>query len=96
MCCFFFKLKNKYHEIANKKGLHVVEMKKEMYQYPVVLASPTERTVRQELSHEFEKDINLYVLDNKYRMKLNKRTPFYVDYPLYKRYKQRKERVTVF
>jgi len=85
---------NKYHEIANKKGLHVVEMKKEMYQYPVVLASPTERTVRHEneLSHEFEKDINLYVLDNKYRMKKNKRTPFYVDYPLYKRYKQRKER----
>jgi hypothetical protein len=63
--------------------------------YPVILASPITRPVRHkdELEHEYEKDINLFALNNKYRLKDEKRKPFYCDYPKYKRYCEIRDKV---
>ena len=71
-------------------------MKQERDYYPVILASPQTVPVRHkhELEHDYEKDFNLFALNNKYRLKSEKKKPFYHDYPSYKRYRELNDKVS--
>ena len=71
-------------------------MRSERRNYPVILASPADSKVRHkdELEHEYEKNMNLYILDNKTRLKPVKRKPFFVHYPSYRVYCAKRDKVS--
>lgn len=68
-----------------------------MNNYPVVLASPENNTVRHsdELENEFEKDLDLLLLNNRYRRPPPPKKPFYAEFPSYKKYLDRVKNVCI-
>lgn len=77
----------KYQELADEKQLHVVEFRKEMDYYPIVLASPSKKIRNDsELENEFEYDSNLYFLKGRFRRPELEKKPFYANTPGYQRH----------
>lgn len=83
----------KYDDIAEQKGMNVVEFKPEMNYFPLVLGKPKHQSSEtdQELSNlRRETDLDLYLFGNKYRLEKKKKRPFYADFHSYKMFcKQR-------
>ncbi|CAF0715314.1 unnamed protein product [Brachionus calyciflorus] len=78
----------KFADIANEKNLHVVEFKPEMDNFPVVLAEAKNPILENNLqsNDQYQRNINLYLFQNRYRLDNKKKVPFYNDYPSYKHY----------
>ena len=88
----------KYADIANEKNLHVVEFKPEMDNFPMILANaqnPIEENKLQS-NDKYQRNINLYLFQNRYRLDKKKKLPFYNDYPSYKHYCKLRDRVSFF
>lgn len=77
----------KYQDIANEKKLHVVEIKPEMRNYPVLLAKAENPIIEDKLqSNDYQKNIDLYLFQNNFRLEKKKKKPFYANYDSYKKY----------
>ncbi len=74
--------------------MHVVEFKPEMRNFPTVLASPKTDSPDDQLLSEIrmETDLNLFLFGNKYRLKKEKKLPFYGKYESYKHYCKLRDR----
>ncbi|KAG8238114.1 hypothetical protein J437_LFUL012725 [Ladona fulva] len=86
MAFFHGLLKQKtYQQIAEEKGLHVVEICKEAHNFPKVLASPTNCLTKDEVDPT-EMDFNQHVLDGKVRLQKKKFPKFYTLLPSYQKH----------
>ncbi len=90
--CFIDGLlsQQKYQDIANAKGLNLVELRPDRLDYPVLLASPTNGPVRtpSQLQHEYESNVDLYLFDNRFRNRPPKNRPFYYEFDTHKKHIQ--------
>lgn len=84
---FHALLKQKTHQqMAEEKGLHIVEFRNENKNFPVVVASPTKCRTEAEIEKSEILDINQYAMDGKLVLKRKKFPPFYhssIGYQLY-------------
>lgn len=92
---FFLGLMNqrRYEDMANEKGLHLVEVNEQNYFYPKVLASP-EGNVRldDEIKQRNENiDFTYYIHDGKIRQVKGKRPSTWMDSPKYYRFLDKKD-----
>ncbi|GFU09870.1 putative 28S ribosomal protein S5, mitochondrial [Nephila pilipes] len=69
--------------LANEKGLHLVEMKKNRNYYPVVVASPEKCRTEEEIGATEQLDYKLHVLGGKVAAPRKKYIPFYINFPSY-------------
>jgi small subunit ribosomal protein S5 len=77
----------KYQDIADEKNLHVVEIKPELNNFPVLLARAKKPIIEDKLqSNDYQKNIDLYLFQNKFMAEKKKKQPFYANYDSYKRY----------
>lgn len=87
----------KYQDIADEKNLHVVEIKPEMKDYPMLLAKATNPIIEDALqSNDYQKNIDLYLFQNNFRGEKKKKKPFYANYDSYKAYCIRRDKVCSF
>lgn len=63
--------------MAEEKGLHLVELKSENDNYPVVVASPAVVRKPQDIQSSEIMDFTQHVMDGKIRLKQKKLEPFY-------------------
>lgn len=79
---FFLGLKQQKtpQQLAEEKGMHVVEIRHENYGYPTVLASPQKRPVRtlSEIDPNENLDYNIHVMGDRVMLPRNKSVPWYV------------------
>ncbi|XP_059473715.1 small ribosomal subunit protein uS5m [Neocloeon triangulifer] len=79
---FIGLLKQKTHkQMAEEKGLHLVEFKKEQGYFPKVIASPTKCRSKAELKPDELLDYSQYVMDGRVVLKKKKYPKFYVNTP---------------
>lgn len=78
---FFLGLlrQKKYDEIAESKGLHLVEFKPEYGNFPKVLASPSKVRTEDSIRFDENMDFTQFCMDGKLALKRKKRPPFYVN-----------------
>lgn len=90
---FFLGLlsQKKYDEIADKKGLHLVEFKPEFGNFPKVVASPTKVRTEDDIRYDENMDFTSFCMDNKLVLKKKKFLPFYVNSYGYHIYLKKKE-----
>lgn len=76
---FFLGLLNqkKYEDIAEAKGLHLVEFKPEYGNFPKVLASPTKVRTEENIRFDENMDFASFCMDGKLVLKKKKIPPFY-------------------
>lgn len=91
---FFLGLqKQKTHQqIANEKGLHVVEFRKENDYFPRVIASPERCRTEEEILPDEELDYDLYMSEGRLQVQRPKKLPFYTRLPSWERYLKKTER----
>lgn len=70
-------------QIANEKGLHLVEMKKSRDYFPVVVASPEKCRAEEEIGTTEQLDYRLHLLNGKVEAPRKKYEPFYFKFPSY-------------
>lgn len=73
-----------HQELAERKRIHVVELKKENQNFPLVLASPTSKAVRRDPSENDPDEIlrfNEMYFEGKVRLIKPKKPPFYHKLP---------------
>nr|XP_022908850.1 28S ribosomal protein S5, mitochondrial [Onthophagus taurus] len=91
---FLGLLQQKEHtELAEEKQLHLVEFSKERSNFPKVLASPTKARTSQEVKGDEVMDFSMYCLGNRVILKKKKFPPFYVNFPSYKTYQKKQEKL---
>ncbi|KAF7991950.1 hypothetical protein HCN44_010751 [Aphidius gifuensis] len=66
-----------YQQLAEEKGLHLVELKKENEDLPIVIASPSVVRKPEEISSSEIMDFKQHVMDGKIILKKKKLEPFY-------------------
>lgn len=78
---FFLGLlrQKKYEEIADAKGLHLVEFKPEYGSFPRVLASPKKCREEKDIQYDENMDFTRFAMDGKVVLKRKKNRPFYVN-----------------
>ncbi|XP_071454014.1 small ribosomal subunit protein uS5m [Hetaerina americana] len=80
-----------YQQISEEKGLHVVELRENRDNFPVVVASPTKCLTEEEIDRD-NLDFVQHGLDGRVVLKKKKFPIFYTLLPSYKRYLDRVER----
>lgn len=92
---FFLGLMNqrKYEDMANEKGLHLVEMNEENFYYPKLLASPDGQVrLDEEIKLNNENiDFTYYIYDGKIRQVKGRRPSTWVDDPKYYRFLDKRD-----
>ncbi|XP_017757508.1 PREDICTED: 28S ribosomal protein S5, mitochondrial [Eufriesea mexicana] len=82
-----------YQEMANEKGLHLVEMRKENNYFPKVLASPARVRDSTEISSSEILDFKQYVMNGRVPLKRKPNTPFYAKLPTWLVHLRKQERL---
>uniref|UniRef100_A0A1B0D0K6 Small ribosomal subunit protein uS5m n=1 Tax=Phlebotomus papatasi TaxID=29031 RepID=A0A1B0D0K6_PHLPP len=91
---FIGLLKQKTHQqLAEEKGLHVVEFRKDQGNFPTVVASPTKCRTENEIPSNEILDFTQYGLDGKIVLKKKKYPPFYVGTYGHNKYLKKQENV---
>lgn len=85
------QMKN-YQQIANDKGLHLVEFSKDTRYFPKIVASPAVCRTADEIKRNENVDFQQYCFNGKIALKKKKAPPFYAEYPSYKIHLRRKEK----
>ncbi|KAL1512648.1 hypothetical protein ABEB36_002207 [Hypothenemus hampei] len=80
-------------EIAQEKGLHLVEVSKERNYFPKVIASPTECRKAEDIPKNEILDFNQYCFEGKVVLQKKKRPPFYTNLKSYYRHVIKQERL---
>ncbi|XP_058467734.1 small ribosomal subunit protein uS5m [Malaya genurostris] len=89
---FIGLLKQKNHQqIAESKGLHVVELKPENQNFPKVVASPSVCRSEADLDKNEILDYTQFCMDGKIQLKRKKFPPFYTKYRSYEIYMKKQE-----
>ncbi|XP_046401697.1 28S ribosomal protein S5, mitochondrial isoform X2 [Ischnura elegans] len=89
---FIGLLKQKtYQQIAEEKGLHVVEIRKDRDNFPSVVASPTKCLTEEEIDRD-NLDYTQHGLDGRVVLQKKKFPIFYTQLPSYQKYLNRMER----
>lgn len=81
-----------YQQLADEKGLHLVQSSEDRDYYPVLLASPKECRKDSDISPQENLDFNAHVMNGRIILKKKKPKPFYSEFPSYKLYLQRHEK----
>jgi hypothetical protein len=79
----------KFSDIAQETNLHVVEFKPQMSYYPLVLGrakTPIQENKMQVQDDKYQRSINTYLFDNRFRLENKPKRPFYYHYASYKKY----------
>lgn len=98
---FFLGLLNQKHydQIAEEKGLHLVEFKKENGDFPKVVASPSKCRTEDDIRHDEIMDYTQFAMDGKLVLKKKKFPKFYESsygYQLYlKKFEKRKNHMQI-
>lgn len=91
---FIGLLKQKTHQqLAEEKGLHVVEFRKDQGNFPTVVASPTKCRTEDEIPSNEVLDFTQYGLDGKIVLKKKRYPPFYVGTYGHNKYLRKQENV---
>ncbi|XP_052888115.1 28S ribosomal protein S5, mitochondrial [Anopheles moucheti] len=89
---FIGLLKQKDHQqIAEEKGLHVVEFRPENRNFPKVVASPTVCRTERELENNEILDFTQYCMDGKIQLQKKKFPPFYTKFRSWEIYLKKQE-----
>jgi len=78
-------LQKSYQQLADEKRLHLVKVKSENGNYPVVLASPAQIRKPEEVPSNEPLDFMQYVMGNRIVLKKKKLPLFFTKLPSYKR-----------
>lgn len=78
--------------MADEKGLHLVEMRKENNYFPKVLASPARIRDSTEISSDEILDFKQYVMNGRVLLKRKSNLPFYAKLPTWLVYLRKQER----
>lgn len=81
-----------YDEIAEKKGLHLVEFRKEFGDFPKVVASPSKCRTEDEVKFDEVMDYTQFMMDGKMVLKKKKFPRFYESYYSYQLYLKKLEK----
>lgn len=79
--------------MADEKGLHLVELKSENYDLPVVVASPLKVRKPEEIKSDEILDFNQYIMDGRIILKKKKIPPFFTRFASWKLHLRKKERI---
>lgn len=91
---FLGLLKQKSHkQIAEEKGMHVVEFSEENDYFPTVIGSPEVCKRQEEIKKDEILDFTQYCFDGKVVLKKKKFPPFYSTYKTYERHLKRQEQL---
>lgn len=89
---FIGLLKQQSHQqIAEAKGLHVVEMRPENGNFPKIVASPTQCRTEAELESNEILDYTQFCMDGKIQLKKKKFPPFYTKFRSWEIYLKKRE-----
>jgi small subunit ribosomal protein S5 len=86
------KMKN-HEEIAESKGLHLVELKKENGNFPKVIASPTKCRTEEDIKRDEIMDYTQFVMDGKIVLKKKKFPQFFTKHRSYDIYLRKQEKM---
>ena len=91
---FFLGLlsQKRYDQIAESKGLHLVEFKKENGDFPKVVASPVKCRTEEDIKHDEIMDYTQVAMDGKLALKRKKFPKFYESTYGYQLYKWKEEK----
>lgn len=91
---FIALLKQKTHQqLAEEKGLHIVEFRSTNQNFPVVVASPTKCRTEAEIEKSETRDFNQYAMEGKLVLKKKKYPPFYTTSTGYQLYLKKQEKM---
>ena len=78
----------KYENIAKELNLHVVEFKPEMHNFFVILGKAENPIYENKLqsTDKNQRNINVFLFDNRFRAERKQKLPFYYHYKSYKKY----------
>lgn len=95
MKAFFLGLirQKSHEEIAESKGLHLVEFCKENGYFPTVLASPAKCRSPDEIKNDEILDFTQYCYDGRVVLKKKKHPPFYTKHKSYEIYLKKQEKL---
>lgn len=90
---FLGLLKQKHHnQIAESKGLHLVEFRKEFGEFPKVVASPNKCRLDEDIKHDETMDYTQFVNDGKLVLKKKKFDPFFTKHRSWEIYLKKLEK----
>ena len=91
---FLGLLQQKNHdEIAESKGLHLVEFRKEFGSFPKVIASPTKCRSENEIKRDEIMDYTQFAMGGKLVLKRKKLPPFWTKHRSYEIYLKKQEKI---
>ncbi|KAL3288524.1 hypothetical protein HHI36_002965 [Cryptolaemus montrouzieri] len=92
---FFLGLVNQktHAEIAQEKGLHLVQYSEATGFFPTVLASPTKCRTEEEIDKKEILDFKLYCMDGKVTLRKKKIPPFYTNHKSWQLYLRKQEKI---
>lgn len=91
---FIGLLQQKTHQqIAEEKGLHVVELRKENQDFPKIVASPTVCRKPEQIKSSEIMDFTQHGLDGRIVLKKKKFPPFYTKFPSWQIYLKKQEKL---
>lgn len=90
---FIGLLQQKTHQqLAEEKGLHLVEMRRENKNFPKVVASPTVCREEKDIARDEVMDFSQFVMGNRLVLVRKKKLPFYTKFPSWDLYLRKQER----
>jgi len=89
-------LQKSHQQLADEKQLHLVELRAENEDYPVVVASPSKVRKPHEVPSNEILDFTRYLMDGKIRLRKKKPVPFYTRLPSYQVHLKKRERLRHF
>lgn len=85
-----------FQQLADEKGLHVVQLRKDRQYFPEVLASPTECRTDDQLDNNEVTDFNQHCLNGRVILRKPKREPYFTKHKSYNIYLKRQEKKRSF
>lgn len=82
-----------HHELAEEKGLHLVEIREENASFPRVIASPTVCRSSGDIPSDEIRDLTQYALGGKVVLRKKKWPPFYTNLPFWETVVKKMEKV---
>jgi len=89
-------LQKSHQQLADKKQLHLVELRAENDDYPVVIASPSEVREASKIPSSEILDFTQYLMNGRIRLRKKKPVLFYTKFPSYQIHLKKKERFRHF
>lgn len=89
-------LQKSHQQLADEKGLHLVEFREENGNYPEVVASPLKVRKADEVRSQENRDFTQYVMGNRVVLRKKKYPPFFTKFPSWQTKLKKLERLRHF